>query len=79
MNLTIVKSKMKIAVVGCGAVGSFYGARLCRAGQEVHFLLRSDYDVVRQKGVTIRSSTAIFMFNPAAPGRRTKSACATWS
>ena len=43
---------MKFAVVGCGAVGSYYGARLCRAGQEVHFLLRSDFEAVRQKGVT---------------------------
>ena len=41
---------MKIAVVGCGALGSFYGARLCQSGQDAHFLLRSDYDVVRQKG-----------------------------
>jgi len=46
---------MKIAVVGCGAVGSYYGARLGRAGREIHFLLRSDYDVVRQKGLTVRS------------------------
>jgi len=37
---------MKIAVVGCGAVGSFYGAKLARAGEEVHFLLRSDYDAM---------------------------------
>ena len=42
---------MKIAVVGCGAVGSFYGAKLARAGHEVHFLLRSDYEAVRRQGV----------------------------
>ena len=41
---------MKIAVVGCGAVGSFYGSQLCRAGHDVHFLLRSDYDAVRFRG-----------------------------
>jgi 2-dehydropantoate 2-reductase len=46
---------MKIAVVGCGAVGSYYGAKLCCAGHEAHFLLRSDYVAVRQKGVAIRS------------------------
>jgi 2-dehydropantoate 2-reductase len=46
---------MKIAVVGCGALGSFYGAKLARAGQDLHFLLRSDYDTVRQHGVRIRS------------------------
>jgi 2-dehydropantoate 2-reductase len=55
---------MKIAVVGCGAVGSFYGAKLCRAGNEVHFLLRSDYEVVRRKGVAIRSPEGDFHVNP---------------
>jgi 2-dehydropantoate 2-reductase len=55
---------MKIAVVGCGALGSFYGARLCRIGQDVHFLLRSDYDVVRQNGVTIRSIDGDFHVQP---------------
>src|SRR5208283_2275062 len=58
------KSKMKIAVVGCGAVGSYYGAKLCRAGQEVHFLLRSDFGVVQQKGVTIRSVEGDFHVQP---------------
>jgi len=55
---------MKIAVVGCGAVGSYYGALLCRAGQDVHFLLRSDYDAVRQKGVTIHSVKGDFHVQP---------------
>jgi 2-dehydropantoate 2-reductase len=47
---------MKIAVVGCGALGSFYGARLCQAGHEVHFLLRSDYEAVSRHGVWIESA-----------------------
>ena len=55
---------MKIAVVGCGAVGSFYGAKLCRIGQDVHFLLRSDYDAVRQSGVTVRSIEGDFHVQP---------------
>ena len=55
---------MKIAVVGCGAVGSYYGARLCRAGQEVHFLLRSDLEAVRQKGVTVHSVAGNFHVQP---------------
>jgi 2-dehydropantoate 2-reductase len=55
---------MKIAVVGCGALGSYYGARLCRAGHEVHFLLRSDYDAVRQGGVTVRSAGGDFHVRP---------------
>ena len=55
---------MKIAVVGCGAVGSYYGALLCRAGHEAHFLLRSDYDVVRRQGLCIRSGTGNFSVSP---------------
>jgi 2-dehydropantoate 2-reductase len=57
---------MKIAVVGCGAVGSFYGAKLARAGEEVHFLLRSDYEVVRKKGVSIHSRDGNFHVRPKA-------------
>ncbi len=55
---------MKIAVVGCGAVGSYYGAMLCRDGQDVHFLLRSDYDVVRRNGILIRSPAGNFNVRP---------------
>jgi 2-dehydropantoate 2-reductase len=55
---------MKIAVVGCGALGSYYGAKLCRAGREVHFLLRTDYEVVRRRGVTIRSPEGDFNVRP---------------
>jgi len=57
---------MKIAVVGCGAIGSYYGAMLSRAGQDVHFLLRSDYDVVRQRGVSIYSIAGDFNVRPRA-------------
>jgi 2-dehydropantoate 2-reductase len=55
---------MKIAIVGCGALGSFYGAKLCRDHREVHFLLRSDYDVVRRNGVTIHSREGDFNVRP---------------
>src|SRR4051812_34620747 len=55
---------MKIAVVGCGAVGSYYGARLCQAGHDVHFLLRSDYDVVKRDGVHIVTADGEFTVRP---------------
>ena len=45
----------RIAVVGAGAIGSYYGGRLAHFGRDVHFLLRSDYDVVRKRGLRIRS------------------------
>jgi 2-dehydropantoate 2-reductase len=55
---------MKIAIVGCGAVGSYYGAMLCRAGQNVHFLLRSDYEAVKRAGVLIRNDDDEFRIYP---------------
>jgi len=55
---------VKIGVVGCGAVGSFYGAKLCRAGYEVHFLCRSDYAVVQTHGVHIYSPEGDFHVRP---------------
>jgi 2-dehydropantoate 2-reductase len=55
---------MKIAVVGCGAVGSYYGARLAQSGQDVHFLLRSDFDAVRRNGVLVRSPKGDFRVRP---------------
>jgi 2-dehydropantoate 2-reductase len=37
---------------------------LCRDGQEVHFLLRSDFETVRQRGVTVRSREGDFNARP---------------
>ena len=55
---------LKIAVVGCGALGSYYGGRLAWFGQNVHFLLRSDYEVVRRHGVRVISPAGDFQFRP---------------
>ncbi len=46
---------LKYAVIGTGAIGGYYGARLQQAGCEVHFLLRSDYPQVRENGLIIES------------------------
>ena len=45
----------RVAVIGAGAVGSYYGARLAEAGHEVHFLLRSDYEAVAANGLHVES------------------------
>ena len=60
---------MKVAVVGCGAVGSYYGAKLARAGHEVHFLLRSDYDAVSRQGVCVQSPDGDFRLQPRCARR----------
>jgi len=54
----------RIAVVGCGALGSYYGAKLWKVGHDVVFLLRSDYQVVRSNGVLIESSEESFVAHP---------------
>jgi len=43
------------AIIGAGAVGGLYGARLQQAGLDVKFLLHSDYEHVRQQGLRIDS------------------------
>ena len=43
----------KIAIIGSGAVGLYYGGLLARDGRNVHFLLRSDLNAVREKGIRI--------------------------
>ena len=45
----------KIAVVGAGAVGCYYGGMLARLGCEVRFLMRADLAAVRERGLTILS------------------------
>jgi 2-dehydropantoate 2-reductase len=43
----------RIAVVGSGAVGCYYGGMLAHGGNDVHFLMRSDLAAVRSRGLTI--------------------------
>ncbi|MGF1493592.1 MAG: putative 2-dehydropantoate 2-reductase [Microcoleaceae cyanobacterium] len=43
------------AILGTGAIGGFYGAKLQRAGFDVHFLLRSDYEYAKRRGLVVES------------------------
>lgn len=45
----------RIALVGAGAVGLYYGARLALHGEDVSFLLRSDFDAVKERGIILES------------------------
>lgn len=45
----------KILIIGAGAIGSFYGALLAKAGADVSVVCRSDYDIVKKRGYTIKS------------------------
>jgi 2-dehydropantoate 2-reductase len=45
----------KIAVVGSGAVGGYYGGMLAKSGLDVRFLMRSDLAAVRERGLVIHT------------------------
>jgi 2-dehydropantoate 2-reductase len=48
---------MKIAILGSGAVGGYYGARLSNAGHDVAFIARGAHlEAIRTRGLEIRSS-----------------------
>ena len=47
----------RIAVVGAGAIGLYYGGKLAHFGRDVHFLVRTDYETVRKRGLRIRSKS----------------------
>ena len=51
---------MKYAVIGTGAVGGFYGGKLANAGKDVHFLMHSDYEYVKQNGLQVDSCDGSF-------------------
>jgi 2-dehydropantoate 2-reductase len=46
----------RIAVVGAGAIGTFYGARLALAGSDVHFHVHSGLETMRARGITLRDA-----------------------
>ena len=50
-----IMSAKRYAIIGTGAIGGYYGARLQQSGCDVHFLLRSDYDHVRSHGLIVDS------------------------
>lgn len=51
---------LRIAVVGSGAIGGYYGAKLAHGGSDVHFLMRGDLVEVRRVGLHIRGSEENF-------------------
>ncbi|MFI5337776.1 MAG: 2-dehydropantoate 2-reductase [Opitutales bacterium] len=49
--------KPRIAVIGSGALGCYYGARFAKAGEDVHFLVRSGRAAVMARGVKLKTPT----------------------
>ena len=48
------------AIIGTGALGGFYGARLQRAGCDVHFLVHRDFEHVARHGLICESKDGDF-------------------
>ncbi|MCZ7576729.1 MAG: hypothetical protein M5U18_06675 [Dehalococcoidia bacterium] len=56
-----------IAVIGAGAVGGYYGARLAQRGHDVRLLMRKDLAVVREHGLRVFSRDGDFNSPPSPP------------
>ena len=63
MTDTVVKPR--IGIIGTGAIGGFYGVMLARAGFDVHFLLRSEFSAVAERGLHLdHASLGPLILNP---------------
>ncbi|MCK5241772.1 2-dehydropantoate 2-reductase [bacterium] len=54
----------EVLVIGAGAVGGFYGAKLAQAGAKVSVLCRTDYMPVKARGIRIHSPQGDMIFVP---------------
>lgn len=56
---------MKIAIIGAGGVGGYFGGRLAEAGFDVTFLARGEHlKAMQQNGLTIKSIKGNFKVSP---------------
>ena len=56
---------MKIAIIGTGAVGGYFGAKLATAGNEVHFLARGQQlAAIQENGIKVKSILGDFEVYP---------------
>jgi len=50
----------RIAVVGTGAIGSYYGGKLAYHGDDVCFLVRSGFEEIKRLGIQVRGKKESF-------------------
>src|SRR5512133_1930708 len=61
---------MRFAIVGSGAVGGYYGARLARAGHDVTFIARGAHlEAIRSRGLLVKSPLGAFTVKAPAEDR----------
>ncbi|HEX8703999.1 MAG TPA: 2-dehydropantoate 2-reductase [Myxococcaceae bacterium] len=64
---------MRFAIIGAGAVGGYFGARLIRAGQDVTFLARGRHlSAIRERGLKILSPSGDFTVQARAESEPTR-------
>lgn len=57
---------MRVAVIGVGAVGGYFGGRLAQAGEEVVLIARGDHlQALRQHGLQVDSIKGDFIIQPS--------------
>ncbi len=57
---------MKIAVMGAGAVGAYYGAALSRAGADVVLVARGEHaEAMQREGLRVQSHWGDYLVNPS--------------
>jgi len=58
---------MRIAILGTGGVGGYFGGRLAHAGEHVTFIARGEHlRAIKEKGLTVESLSGDFVVYPAA-------------
>jgi 2-dehydropantoate 2-reductase len=56
---------MRIAILGAGGVGGYFGARLAQAGHDVHFIARGAHlAALRAHGIAVESPLGDFVVDP---------------
>jgi len=56
---------MNILVIGTGAVGGYYGAKMATAGHDVYFTARGTHlEILRERGLTVESPQGDFHIKP---------------
>lgn len=51
---------LRYGIIGTGAIGGYYGAKLAYSGKEVHFLFHNDYNYVKEHGLQVDSVNGDF-------------------
>ena len=63
---------LKYGIIGTGAIGGYYGAKLAKAGNDVHFLFHNDYEYVKANGLQVDSVNGSFHLSDLAVYHNTK-------